>query len=206
MTMKLIKFDKVSEKCGGLSKSTIYRRMKRGQFPKSRRVGGRVFWVAEEVDDWLLEQINTPYEPHPVAIPGTGKRRGRYAKKESDVKISESASSNTIATNSYIERFKYYLLKNRILPPKEIIDDGKLHLIDGSVDKEYYIFKHGYPALGMYDNPKKNIKVIWQYNDKKLKPNCRFFSNISELFCDFDHLSEKYTTKIFPNTKLKLKR
>jgi prophage regulatory protein len=38
----------------GLSKSTIYVKMRRGEFPRPKKLGPRsVGWIAEEVDDWL---------------------------------------------------------------------------------------------------------------------------------------------------------
>lgn len=42
----------------GLSRSTIYNRMKEGDFPKPIRLGPRaVGWLENEVDAWIAEQI-----------------------------------------------------------------------------------------------------------------------------------------------------
>lgn len=42
----------------GLSRSTIYERMKTGAFPKSVSLGPRaVGWIEAEVDRWLSERI-----------------------------------------------------------------------------------------------------------------------------------------------------
>ena len=41
----------------GLSRSTLYRLMRAGEFPEPLRVGPRaVRWVAGEVDEWLAER------------------------------------------------------------------------------------------------------------------------------------------------------
>lgn len=40
-----------------LSRSTIYRRMALGTFPATVPLGGRVAFVAEEVEAWCLEKI-----------------------------------------------------------------------------------------------------------------------------------------------------
>ncbi len=42
----------------GLSRSTIYDKMKNGEFPLSINLGPRaVGWIAEEVLDWIDKQI-----------------------------------------------------------------------------------------------------------------------------------------------------
>jgi predicted DNA-binding transcriptional regulator AlpA len=35
-----------------VTRATIYLWTRRGQFPLPRHVGGRMFWVASEIDDW----------------------------------------------------------------------------------------------------------------------------------------------------------
>jgi len=47
------------QSCTGLSRSTIYRRVAEGDFPKPVHLGGRtVGWIAAEVQDWLAQQIS----------------------------------------------------------------------------------------------------------------------------------------------------
>ena len=42
----------------GLSRSTIYLRISRGEFPKPVSLGGRAIgWVEAEVNDWLSQRI-----------------------------------------------------------------------------------------------------------------------------------------------------
>lgn len=42
----------------GLSRSSIYEKMKKGNFPKAIKLGERaVGWIEAEVLDWLQEQI-----------------------------------------------------------------------------------------------------------------------------------------------------
>lgn len=41
----------------GLGRSTVYRWMDEGRFPKSVRLGGRsVAWIEHEIDDWLMSR------------------------------------------------------------------------------------------------------------------------------------------------------
>ena len=43
----------------GLSKSSIYRLIEEGDFPKQIPLGARsVVWVKSHVEDWCLERIN----------------------------------------------------------------------------------------------------------------------------------------------------
>ena len=47
----------------GLSRSTIYLRIKQGKFPKPVKLGGRaVGWVEQDVQNWLAEQIDLSKE------------------------------------------------------------------------------------------------------------------------------------------------
>lgn len=42
----------------GLSRSTIYLKISRGEFPKPIALGARaVGWVAAEIEDWLVNQV-----------------------------------------------------------------------------------------------------------------------------------------------------
>lgn len=52
----------------GLSRSTIYARIKQGAFPRQVKLGKNsraVGWVASEVYEWIMNQIgnSTPDEP-----------------------------------------------------------------------------------------------------------------------------------------------
>lgn len=47
----------------GLSKSTIYKMVKEGQFPKSVPIYGQtVAWLSSEVSEWASARINARYE------------------------------------------------------------------------------------------------------------------------------------------------
>jgi prophage regulatory protein len=35
---------------------TLWKMMKLGKFPKSRRVGGKAFWLEAEISTWILSQ------------------------------------------------------------------------------------------------------------------------------------------------------
>jgi prophage regulatory protein len=39
-----------------LSYVTIWKMMKLGKFPRSHRIGGRVFWLEAEISAWILAQ------------------------------------------------------------------------------------------------------------------------------------------------------
>lgn len=53
--MRVIRLDQVKDKVG-LSRSTIYRRIANGGFPKPIILGGRASgWIEHEVDEWILQ-------------------------------------------------------------------------------------------------------------------------------------------------------
>ncbi|KAB2889330.1 MAG: AlpA family transcriptional regulator [Desulfobulbaceae bacterium] len=45
------------ERRTGLGRSTIYARMKEGDFPQSVSLGRTVAWVEDEIDAWIQERI-----------------------------------------------------------------------------------------------------------------------------------------------------
>ena len=56
-TTRLIRRPQVEE-LTGLSRSCIYARMSRNEFPKAIQIGGRlVAWDEEEVQQWISERI-----------------------------------------------------------------------------------------------------------------------------------------------------
>ena len=59
--MRLIKLKEVMH-ITSLARSTIYKFMGEGSFPKSVSLGDRaVAWVEEEVQDWMMEKIEGRY-------------------------------------------------------------------------------------------------------------------------------------------------
>ena len=55
--MKLIKLKAVME-CTGLARSTVYKFIAEGRFPKPVKLGARmVAWVEGEIQQWILERI-----------------------------------------------------------------------------------------------------------------------------------------------------
>ncbi len=55
--MRLIRLKEVID-CTGLARSTIYKYIEEGTFPKSVSLGDRaVAWVESEVQEWILERI-----------------------------------------------------------------------------------------------------------------------------------------------------
>ena len=55
--MRIIRLKEVID-CTGLGRSTIYKYISEGSFPKSVSLGDRaVGWVESEVQDWILARI-----------------------------------------------------------------------------------------------------------------------------------------------------
>ncbi|MFC4241648.1 AlpA family transcriptional regulator [Marinobacter oulmenensis] len=56
--MRILRLRDVMDKTG-LARSTVYKYIEAGTFPKPIDLGGRsVGWVDEEINDWILEKIN----------------------------------------------------------------------------------------------------------------------------------------------------
>lgn len=53
---KLIPLAKVRD-ATGLGRSTLYKRLSEGTFPRGCKVGRRSLWVEAEVQAWIAEQI-----------------------------------------------------------------------------------------------------------------------------------------------------
>ena len=59
MSHKILRLPKVKERVG-LSRSTIYLKIAKGEFPQSISLGERaVGWLEEDIDNWLNEKIIT---------------------------------------------------------------------------------------------------------------------------------------------------
>jgi len=57
MSYKIARLPRVKDKTG-LSRSTIYLRISKNEFPAPISLGGRaVGWIEEEIDNWLAEKI-----------------------------------------------------------------------------------------------------------------------------------------------------
>jgi len=62
--INILRRERVQERTG-LSRSTIYDRMKEGTFPKPIRLGPRsVGWVESEIEDWLVECVQNRDAEH----------------------------------------------------------------------------------------------------------------------------------------------
>lgn len=67
--MRLIKLVKVMDNTG-LSRSTIYKYISDGSFPKPVSLGVRnVAWVESEVEDWILERIRERDDETALVVP-----------------------------------------------------------------------------------------------------------------------------------------
>ncbi|WP_020162385.1 helix-turn-helix transcriptional regulator [Cycloclasticus pugetii] len=57
MTHKVLRLPEIKSRTG-LSRSTIYLRISRGEFPESISLGGRaVGWLEEDVNQWLEDKV-----------------------------------------------------------------------------------------------------------------------------------------------------
>lgn len=57
MNMKLMRLADVVEKCK-ISKTTIWRKVKSGDFPKAKVIGGLSFWYEKDIEDWIEKSMN----------------------------------------------------------------------------------------------------------------------------------------------------
>ncbi|MEM9496581.1 MAG: helix-turn-helix domain-containing protein [Pseudomonadota bacterium] len=55
--MKYLTIDQTSRKLGGRSRSSIYRDMKAGILPSPVRIGGRVYFIEEKIDEHFGSQL-----------------------------------------------------------------------------------------------------------------------------------------------------
>ena len=56
--MRILRLRDVMDKTG-LARSTVYKYIEAGTFPKPIDLGGRsVGWVDEEINDWILEKVS----------------------------------------------------------------------------------------------------------------------------------------------------
>lgn len=61
MLDRVLRIDEVSESVG-LSRTTIYRLMLRGEFPKNFKLGERSSgWLLSQIDQWLQERVETSH-------------------------------------------------------------------------------------------------------------------------------------------------
>jgi prophage regulatory protein len=57
MPSKILRLPMVLDRTG-LSRSTVYQRIAKGEFPKSISLGAKaVGWIETEVEDWIAHQI-----------------------------------------------------------------------------------------------------------------------------------------------------
>ena len=88
--MKYLTFADLREKLGARARSTIYLDVEAGRLPTPIKLGGRLYWRDDEVDDWLRPatvDVETREEDRAPA-PGAGeqcdqdRRRMRAADKQ----------------------------------------------------------------------------------------------------------------------------
>jgi prophage regulatory protein len=51
--MRLLSRDDLAAKGLNLNKATIWRKLKRGEFPRPVMVGNRLAWVEQEIDEYI---------------------------------------------------------------------------------------------------------------------------------------------------------
>lgn len=61
--MKILRLTQVKEMTG-LSRSTIYSKIKNNEFPKQINLGPRIVgWLEEEIEQWLITRIKNRSNP-----------------------------------------------------------------------------------------------------------------------------------------------
>jgi predicted DNA-binding transcriptional regulator AlpA len=153
--MKVIKFKELSKKLGGRGRNAIKRDMEKRGFPEPMKIGRSVVWDEEAVDTWLQEQAEKPYQPEPVAVPAPGKRRGRRRKKDSNAAKPKVLYVKEEYIKSDVVRFAKSFKRRNLIPPDEIVADGKYHTFFPEADEfhqqvAWYIFDADKPAMGLY--------------------------------------------------------
>ncbi len=68
MSQRLIRLHQVKDLVG-LGRSSIYDRIKKGEFPKPIKLGRLSGWVEAEVQAWISEQIHTSRAGPANALP-----------------------------------------------------------------------------------------------------------------------------------------
>ncbi len=63
--MKYLTFSDLREKLGGRARSTIYLDVEAGRLPQPIKLGGRLYWRDDEVDEWLrpIDGLAEPSRP-----------------------------------------------------------------------------------------------------------------------------------------------
>ncbi len=153
--MKVIKFKELSKKLGGRGRNAIKRDMEKRGFPKPMKIGRSTVWDEDAVDRWLQEQAEKPYLPEPVAVPAPGKRRGRRKKADTSAASPKVYCVKEENSKSDVVRFVRSIQKRIVIPPDEIIADGKFHYFYPDVSPYgsrvgWYLFEAEKPAVGLY--------------------------------------------------------
>lgn len=56
--MKYLSFSELRQKLGGRGRTTVYRDIEANRLPKPIKLGGRLYWVEQQVDDVLNRSRN----------------------------------------------------------------------------------------------------------------------------------------------------
>ncbi|MCK0101980.1 AlpA family phage regulatory protein [Pseudohalocynthiibacter sp. F2068] len=51
--MKYLNFNQLGEKLGNRSRSSIYRDLEHGRLPRPLRIGGRLYWPEQQIEEWI---------------------------------------------------------------------------------------------------------------------------------------------------------
>ncbi len=65
--MKLLNVKQLRAKRGGRSRSSTYRDVEAGRLPQPIKIGGRIYWDEDAVDDHLRKMIRQQAESDQVA-------------------------------------------------------------------------------------------------------------------------------------------
>lgn len=56
--MKYLSFSELRQKLGNRGRTTIYRDIEAGRLPEPVKLGGRLYWAEQDVDDALKNTVN----------------------------------------------------------------------------------------------------------------------------------------------------
>ena len=72
MQHRFLRINAVS-RATGMSRSTIYNRMKTGEFPPSHQIGARlVVWLERDVEEWMNSKIDPLHHLSSEPVPSKG--------------------------------------------------------------------------------------------------------------------------------------
>lgn len=169
---KRINFKALSEKLGGRSRSSVCRDIKNKGFPAPITLGRSVMWDEEEVENYLSQLAELPYDPKPVR--GKGGRNANNEAKSPDTVVNENGETAVVSEipiniriDEYTEAFKKAMVRACLKAPTKIIADGMVHF-DAPIGHPvtWYILDASHPTVGLFGCKEKHVSKSWPSKKK----------------------------------------